>query len=289
MATLRLWVSATRPKTLFASIAPILIGISFALSEGYCHGTILLLSLIEALLIQISTNFANDYFDALKGADTPERKGPSRLMASGLVSSVEMKRALLALFTATALVGCLLSYYGGPIIALLTGISLILALLYTAGPYPLAYVGLGDVFVFVFFGLIATSATYYLQTKVLTPEVFFAGIIPGSLSTAILAINNLRDIDEDRAANKKTLAVRFGEKFTKWEFMILIALSYGVALGFCFFYPTTLLSLITLPYAMWLCKKVLHNTDKLELNICLFETGKLLFYTTLLFSIGKML
>lgn len=225
MKTLALWIIASRPKTWVASISPVLLGTALAYAQGQFNILLFLLTLATSMGIQITTNFANDYFDFLKGADTASRKGPLRITQAGLVSPRQMKRMVLIALAITAFSGCTLVAYGGLIISCLLALSLLFAILYTGGPAPLAYLGLGELFVFVFFGLAATGGTYFLQTGSWNLESFIAGIAPGALSTALLVLNNLRDIEEDRAARKKTLIVRFGSRFGQVEYCFCLLLS----------------------------------------------------------------
>jgi len=222
------WISATRPKTLPAGAVPVVVASALAYHAEAFNPLRALLCLLVALSIQIGTNFANDLFDHLKGADTPDRIGPTRLTATGQVSTSAMAWATAAALSVALICGILLSIHGGWIILALGIVSIALALGYTAGPVPLAYVGLGDIFVLVFFGLIATIATYWLQTSQISPVVVAYGFALGALSTAILAVNNLRDVDTDAKAGKKTLGVRFGKQFLRIEYALCIAAAYAM-------------------------------------------------------------
>ncbi len=223
--SIALWVQAARPKTIAASLCPVLIGGSLALQEHSTNPLLFLFTLLTALGIQISTNLANDYFDFLKGADNKHRIGPQRITAAGLVSPATMRLAVLASFTLTALLSIPLIIQGGAAMSLLICLSLLLGYAYTGGPYPLAYLGLGDLFVLIFFGPCATLGTYFLQTghAALLPALL--GLPAGLISTAILAANNLRDVESDRAAHKKTLCVRFGRTIGKWEYALSLSLA----------------------------------------------------------------
>lgn len=291
MHALRIWIRAARPKTLIAGISPVLIGTVIALSDGVFHVMIFLLTLFTALGIQMETNFVNDYFDFLKGADTKERKGPLRVMQAGLVSPKKMKRAILIILALTFLLGCTLVYHGGIVIACLLILSLLLAFAYTTGPYPLAYLGLGDLFVFVFFGPIAVFFTYYLQTQHFSKEALIAGLSPGCLSMAILIANNVRDIEEDKKAHKKTLPARFGKIFGKIQYLLAIFLALIPILFFYQTHPFSLLTFLIFIPAFPMMKVMLdeksHNAA--VLNDLFFNTGKLLWIFTLLFCIGWML
>ena len=190
------------------------------------------MTLITALCIQIGTNFANDYYDCLKGADTSTRIGPRRMTQAGLISLSKMKLATFLTFSCVALLSFYLTARGGPVFTLLTTLSIACGILYTGGPKPLAYLGLGELFVLFFFGPIATAGAAYLQTLTFSWEAVVLGFTPGLLSTAVLVINNLRDIENDRRAGKKTLAVRYGKRFTQYEYTILIALGCLLPLAY---------------------------------------------------------
>jgi 1,4-dihydroxy-2-naphthoate octaprenyltransferase len=201
-------------------------------------------ALVGALLIQIATNLANDYFDNARGADTEERVGPVRVTAAGLVPPAAVKRAMLATLAAAFLVGVYLVTVGGWPVVVIGLVSLVLAVAYTGGPYPLAYNGLGDVFVFVFFGLVAVAGTYYVQALSFPAEAWWLGAGTGALSTAILVVNNLRDLATDAKVGKRTLAVRLGRRSTQFEFLFLLALAAAVPpAGMALFgWPATVLA-----------------------------------------------
>ncbi len=279
---------ATRPKTLIASLSPICIGTAMAYAGGSFHFWVFLFTLLTGLGIQISTNFANDLFDYLKGADTKQRKGPIRVTASGLMKVAEMKWATFFLISVTALFGSILVIRGGLLIAILIAFALLLSLAYTAGPFPLAYLGLAEFFILIFFGPVASGFTYYLQTSSLAPWPFFAGIAPGLISCSLLIINNLRDIDEDRQANKKTLVVRFGTRFGKWEYTLALLIACLIPLFFIN-KPLVLLTLICLAPAHLLSRAVFQNTDPYAYNPLLGKTGQLLTLYTFIFSLSYIL
>ena len=222
---LSIWLPALRPKTLPAAAAPVVMGTAIAHGEGAFHALAALAALSGALLIQIGTNFANDYFDFVKGADTSARLGPRRATAAGLASPAAMKRAFVLTFLATLPVAVYLIARGGVPIAVIGLLSIAAGVLYTGGPRPLGYLGLGDILVVVFFGPIAVAGTHYVQALEWSPTAIVAGLAPGLLSTGLLVVNNLRDVDTDRAAGKATLAVRFGRRFAKAEFALAIVIS----------------------------------------------------------------
>lgn len=229
--TLRIWLAAARPRTLAAAVAPVLVGSALAWREGAFVGTAALSCLTFALLIQIGTNFANDYYDYIQGADTAERVGPKRAVAAGWVSPAVMKRAMLAVFAAAFVTGLTLLPHGGwPLLAV--GVASILCgIAYTGGPYPLGYHGLGDLFVFLFFGLVAVGATYFVQAGELTVNALVLGAGVGLLAANILVVNNYRDVETDAKAGKRTLVVRWGRAYARAQF----AVSHLVALGVPFF------------------------------------------------------
>jgi len=216
------WIAACRPRTLPAAAAPVVVGAALAAHDGVFAAGPAALALVGALLLQIAANLANDYYDDVKGADGPDRLGPVRATAAGLVSRSAMRRAFIAVLAASTVVGAALVAIGGwPILAI--GVAGILcAVLYTGGPFPLAYLGLGEVFVFVFFGPVAVAGTYYVQSHTAPLSVVVAGIAPGLLSSAVLMVNNLRDVESDARASKKTLVVRFGRPFVRSLYVLAI-------------------------------------------------------------------
>jgi 1,4-dihydroxy-2-naphthoate octaprenyltransferase len=284
----QVWIHAARPKTLVTGISPALIGTTLAIGQGKFDLLLFLLTLCTGLCIQIGTNLCNDYFDFVKGADTAERKGFMRVTQAGLVTPAAMKRAIVALFTLAFLSGCYLIAQGGIGIAGMLAVYILLSILYTAGPYPLAYLGLGDLLVLFLYGPGATLITYYLQMGSLSKEAFFAGLSPGALSMAILTVNNVRDIEEDRVANKKTLVVRFGRRFGKGQFLFAILLSLLPLAVLYSTHPFCVLSALILLPALPLGLTMIKNQDPRQLNPLFGKTAKLLWLFTLLFCIGWM-
>jgi 1,4-dihydroxy-2-naphthoate octaprenyltransferase len=288
MGNIKLWIQAARPKTLWAAVSPVLIGLAMASKAGRLNLPAALATVITALLIQIATNFANDYYDFIKGADNEKRYGPQRLTQAELVKPQTMKKAFIITFLAAFLCGLYLVYVGGLPILLIGVFSILFGILYTGGPYPLGYNGLGELFVFIFFGPVAVGGTYYIHTQRVDSAVLLAGIAPGLISAAILVVNNLRDIKTDAGAGKKTLAVRFGARFTKMEYLLLLISSAlipfavfltaggGVYALFASFYI-----LLAIPAL----KKTFTKTGS-DLNEVLAETGRLLLIYSLIFSIG---
>lgn len=231
------WVLASRPKTLPAAVAPVIVGTALAYADRSFSLLPALAALAVALLLQIGVNLANDYFDFKKGIDTEDRLGPARVTQSGLIPPGRVKAAMDIVFAMTLLPGIYLVTRGGWPVLVIGGASIIAALAYSGGPYPLASHALGDLFVFVFFGLVAVCGTFYVQTLKLTPMVFLMGIVEGLLITAILVINNLRDIETDRRAGKHTLAVLIGTQSARAEYALLLAVAYTIPLllWFCNF------------------------------------------------------
>ncbi|MDX2064809.1 MAG: 1,4-dihydroxy-2-naphthoate polyprenyltransferase [Fimbriimonadaceae bacterium] len=219
------WLLAIRPKTLPASVVPVAVGSAVAFGEGKLALLPAGLALIGALLIQIASNLANDVFDFEKGADTAARLGPTRVTQAGLITPIAMKRALVGVIVAAMVVGLMLGAIGGWPVLWIGFFGLISAVAYTGGPYPLGYHGWGDFFVFLFFGLIAVAGTTYVQTLALSPIALIAGVPVGLLCTNILVVNNVRDVDTDRAAGKRTLVARFGRPFGVAEYAVNLGLS----------------------------------------------------------------
>ncbi len=222
------WIMATRPKTLPAAAAPVLVGGGLAALRGGFAAGPAAAALVGALLIQVATNLANDYYDFVRGGDTDERVGPTRVTQAGLISPRTVQRAMVLTLLAALGVGVYLASVGGWPIVVIGLASLVCAVAYTGGPFPLAYHGLGDVFVFVFFGLVAVTGTVWVQTLTWSAEALWAGAGIGALSTAILVVNNLRDIPTDRQAGKNTLAVRLGVQGSRIQYLALLALGAAV-------------------------------------------------------------
>lgn len=264
----RVWLMAARPRTLAASIAPVLVGTAAAAGVGRLDALDALLALLSSVAIQIGTNFANDYSDWKRGADA-ERVGPQRVTQSGLVQPAQVKRAAwIAFGVAMALGVALAARSGWPIVAI--GIASIASgWLYTGGPWPLGYHGLGDVWVFVFFGLVATCGTAWAQALAVPPNAWLAGVAMGALSTAILVVNNLRDRETDAKVGKNTLAVKLGARATRVEYVALLALAFGLCLALGRPWP-----LLALPLAVPPLRRVFMS-DGAALNPALGETARL--------------
>jgi 1,4-dihydroxy-2-naphthoate polyprenyltransferase len=289
---LAVWCSAARLRTLPASVAPVLIGVVLAYSDGLGHAPAAIAALFGAVLIQIGTNYANDYFDFVKGADTAERQGPRRAVQSGLVSPEAMRRATILVFGLAVLVGLYLAWRGGWPIVVVGVASIACGVLYTGGPFPLGYRGLGDVFVLLFFGPVAVAGTYWVQALELGWLPILAGLGPGLISTAILAVNNLRDRQTDAKAGKRTLAVRLGARFTRIEYTACIVVACLLPVGFLaagIAGTTILLPLAALVVAIPVNHTVWTETDGPTLNGALADTGRLLMLYAVLFCIGWVL
>lgn len=230
MTQFQIWFEAMRPKTLPAAVAPVFLGSGLAYADGDFHFLAAMICLLFALLVQIGTNFANDYLDGIKGTDTKERIGPVRAVATGLIAPEVMKRVTILVLAVAFCVGLSLIAFGGWWLLVVGVASVLCAWLYTGGPYPLAYNGLGDLFVLLFFGFIAVACTYYVQVGHMSDAAYLLGLGCGLLVNNILVVNNYRDEVEDRVANKRTLVVRLGRPFARMQYLIS-ALIAGSVLG----------------------------------------------------------
>lgn len=283
------WLMAMRPHTLPVSIGPVLVGTAVAFVEGRFRLGPSLAAAAGALLLQIGSNLANDVFDFEKGADTADRIGPPRAAQLGLLSPLELKRGMFVAFALATLVGVYLSLVAGPAIVVIGLVSIAVAIAYTGGPWPLGYHGLGDVAVFVFFGLVAVVGTTWVQTGALPMLAWIAAIPVGSLATAILVVNNLRDIETDRVVGKRTLAVVLGRSGARAEWAVLVGSAYlltwlpGFLLGA---WPWVLLPWLTVPRAISLWRVVGRSESGPELNAALAGTAQLGVMFSLLFAIG---
>lgn len=286
------WLMAIRPKTLPAAVAPVVVGTALAWADGVFVLLPAVAALVAALLIQIGTNLANDYFDYVQGADVTGRKGPVRVAQSGLISLPHLRIGMAIIFSLAALVGVYLIAVGGWPILVVGVASLVSAVAYTGGPFPIGYHGLGDLFVFVFFGLAAVCGTYYVQALSLTPGALLAAVPIGALTTAILVVNNLRDIDTDRRTGKRTLAVMIGPRATRLEYLVLLVVAYAVPVLLWvsdWATPWVLLPLLTIPLTVSLARTLYQTVDGAPLNKALAGTANLDLLFSILFSIGLML
>ncbi|MDQ3265210.1 MAG: 1,4-dihydroxy-2-naphthoate polyprenyltransferase [Myxococcota bacterium] len=289
--SLKTWLLAIRPRTLTAAIVPVMIGSALAFGDGRGQWLPAVAALLGALLIQIGTNLTNDYYDFKKGADTHERLGPVRVTQAGLISPQTVLLAAVASFAAALVIGLYLVAVAGWPVVLIGMASLLSGYAYTGGPYPLAYNGLGDVFVFVFFGFVAVGGTYFVQALGLPPKALLAAVPVGALGTAILVVNNLRDATTDVKAGKRTLIVRFGERAGRGEYLACLALAFGTPLvlrllgweGWA-----VLLPLAAAPFAVAPLRRVLQQRGA-ALNPGLGETAKLQLVFGALFAAGLYL
>ncbi|MCS6853246.1 MAG: 1,4-dihydroxy-2-naphthoate polyprenyltransferase [Elioraea sp.] len=286
------WFYAARVRTLPASVAPVVMGIALAAGDGLAHSASALAALLGALLIQIGTNFANDYSDFANGVDHAAAGGRRRVLPEGLVTPRQMLAATVLSFGLAVLIGLFLVARGGWPIAIVGLASILAGVLYTGGPAPYGYRGLGEVFVLIFFGPVAVAGTYYVQALAIDWRPIVAGLGPGFISVAILAVNNLRDIDNDRARGKRTLAVMFGRGFARGE--IVAAAGLAAALPAVFVLagaasPALFAASLVLPAALPTLRLVLTREDEATLDACVGRTGKLLVLYAGLFSLGWLL
>jgi 1,4-dihydroxy-2-naphthoate polyprenyltransferase len=286
---LRLWWMAARPRTLPAAVAPVLVGTALAATEGTFYGLRFLAALLGALFIQIGTNLSNDYSDARRGADTEDRLGPVRVTAGGLVPPRQVLVATYVAFGLAVLVGIYLILTAGWQLLLVGAASILAGVLYTGGPRPYGYEGLGELFVFLFFGVVAVTGSYFVQVERVSPEALMLAVPVGLLAAAILVVNNVRDLETDRRAGKRTLAVRLGREPSRQLYAAMLTVAFITAplswplgdLG-----PGMLLPLITVPLAAPLVRTVATRTDGPALNQALGGTGMLQLTFCLLLALG---
>jgi 1,4-dihydroxy-2-naphthoate octaprenyltransferase len=287
----RTWIAAARPRTLPAAVVPVAVGTACARAAGGIAWGPALAALGGAIAIQIGANFANDVFDAEHGADGPDRIGPVRAVATGLVGAAAMKRAMIGAFAiATAFGAYLLAAAGWPVLVI--GLASIAAgIAYTGGPWPLGYHGLGDVFVLAFFGFVAVCGTAFVQLGHVPALAWWAALPVGALATAILVVNNVRDRASDARTGKRTLAVRFGRRAALVEYAALLAAAYAVPLSLAAAAgsPWRALPLITLPLALHRLRGVARAATGPEYNACLAATAQLLLVHGALFALGLAL
>lgn len=285
------WILASRPRTLPAALVPVMVGSALAIYQGVFFPVYSIVALLCSILIQIGTNFTNDLHDHLKGSDTKERKGPLRVLASGLISVKEMEWGIFLVFFTAFILGLYLVYSVGLVILWIGIFSIIAGLAYTAGPFPLAYNGLGDLFVFIFFGIVGTVGTYYLHAQQFTSLAFLVSLPVGALITNILIVNNYRDIEEDKSAGKNTLAVLLGREFSRYEYVFFILVSFFVPFFLHFKYDFNIwifLPYLTLPLAITLVKMI-YALNGTQLNKTLELSAKFSALYGLLLSIGIIL
>ncbi len=288
----RAWLLAIRPATLPAAVGPVLVGLGVAIGLGVFELLPALGALAVALLLQVASNLANDLFDFRAGADTEDRLGPPRAAALGLLDQREMVAGMAVVVGLAGLVGLYLVSVGGLVILVLGVLAVVSAFAYSGGPGPYGYHGLGEVFVFVFFGLVAVVGTTYLQTLTLEPLALAAAIPVGTLITAILVVNNLRDIDTDRKAGKQTLAVKLGPRGTVTEYDVLLLVAFAVPILLVLVGVASLavlLALLSAPLALTLLRVVHAGGDPRRLNPVLQGTARLSLAFSVLFAAGLAL
>lgn len=265
------WLIGARIKTLPAAISPVLIGTSYAEQITWINAA---LALIVALFLQIAVNYANDYSDGIKGTDQ-NRIGPIRLVASGLASAVAVRNAAYISFLIAAIAGSILSFNISMWLFIIGGISILAAWGYTGGKKPYGYIGFGELSVFVFFGLVATIGSYYIQSEELNWQIFLLSIPVGCLSCAVLVINNLRDLSNDKLVGKRTLAVLLGDKKTRNFYIILLVISQLVSISAAVIDIKMLFTLICIPMAVNVIKKIATGVESIELIPILGKTARL--------------
>ena len=283
-SSLGIWVDGARPRTLPAAIAPVLV--ATALAGDSFNPLTALLALIVSLALQIGVNYANDYSDGIRGTDN-DRIGPSRITAGGLAKPSQVKRAAFISFGAAAVAGLGLAITTSWWLIAVGAISIAAAWGYTGGKSPYGYMGLGELFVFIFFGLVATVGTFYVQAEEITGESILAGTIVGSLACAILVINNVRDRAKDEVVGKRTLAVRLGDKNSRILYSFLVTAPYLLTAGFGT--PWTLLTLLTLPMTISILKALWSGIQGAELIALLGKTGKLQMFFSLALSLALII
>jgi 1,4-dihydroxy-2-naphthoate polyprenyltransferase len=288
--TLRLWLVAARPRTLPAAIAPVLVGTALAGAEDVFRPLPFLAALVASVFIQIGTNLSNDYSDARRGADTEDRLGPVRVTAGGLMPPKRVLVGTYIAFGVAVAAGLYLAAVAGWQLLVVGAASILAGVLYTGGPRPYGYEGLGELFVFVFFGVVAVAGSYFVQTEELRWEAFALAVPVGLLAAAILVVNNVRDIDTDRRAGKRTLAVKLGRARARKLFVAMVVASFASLAGLAAaLSPWVLLALASLPLAPPLIRTVASRTDGAALNRALAGTGRLLALFSLLLAAGVLL
>ena len=282
---------AARPKTLAGAATPVLLGCALAYADGLFQPLPALLCFLFAFLMQIDANFINDYFDYLKGSDREDRLGPERACAQGWITLDAMKRGMVATTLAACLTGLLLLFYGGPEMIPVGLLCVLFAFLYTAGPYPLAYHGWGDVLVLVFFGFVPVGCTYYVMSHRWTPEVTVASLACGLIIDTLLMVNNYRDREQDALSGKKTIVVRWGEQAGKWLYLLLGLSASWLCLSFAAtgqVWAALLPQIYLLPHFLTWQRMVRIHHGK-ELNSILGETSRNMLLFGLLLALGLVL
>lgn len=285
------WLLASRPKTLPAAVSPVIIGCAVAFAEHSFRFGPSFAAFLGALLLQIGANLANDVFDFEKGADQHNRLGPMRVTQAGLFSPNEVKTGMWITFALAAVCGIYMTLVSGWFILLIGLLAILAAITYTGGPFPYGYKGLGELFVFIFFGFAAVCGTYYAQTKTISQLAVLSSIPVGLLIVAILVVNNVRDYESDKAANKRTLAVRFGLEWARQEFVSIVILAFVIVVLLSISdiaTPWLLLTWLSLPLVFSTSSSILNQRGKI-LNKTLAGTGQLTLVFSLLYAVGLML
>jgi 1,4-dihydroxy-2-naphthoate polyprenyltransferase len=288
---MRIWLMAARLRTLPAAVAPVLVGTALSWTERDLRVLGFVFALLGALFIQVGTNLSNDYSDARRGADTEDRLGPVRVTAGGLVPPRRVLVATYVSFGLAVLCGVYLIALAGPELLLIGAASILAGVLYTGGPRPYGYEGLGEVFVFLFFGVVAVTGSYYVQAERLEWEAFALAVPVGLLAAAILVVNNVRDLETDRRAGKRTLAVRLGRERTRAMYAGMLLLTYAslVPIALAGDLEWVLLGLLSAPLAVALVRTVRSHADGPTLNAALARTGLLQLVFCVLTSAGLLL
>jgi 1,4-dihydroxy-2-naphthoate octaprenyltransferase len=286
LSVLQIWWLAIRPKTLLAAIGPVLVGWGIGLGESNFRWAAAFAALFGAVAIQIGTNLINDVVDFTKGADTETRQGPVRVTQTGMLSAKQVWRGAIFSFSLATLAGIYLIYVGGLPILVIGVASILAGIAYSAGPYPLAYVGLADLFVMVFFGFIAVGGTTYVTSGALPEATWLGALGVGAMVTAILVVNNIRDIEDDRAAGRRNIPVAFGRKAGEWEYGVLLLSAYlapvaAALLGYAHW--IVIITFLSLPFALRLYRTIRGGAQGAALNPILGQTAQLgLQYSALL-------
>ncbi|RJP52195.1 MAG: 1,4-dihydroxy-2-naphthoate polyprenyltransferase [Anaerolineaceae bacterium] len=287
----QIWWLAIRPKTLPAAASGVVMGCALAWRDGSFQPLPALAALVVALLLQIGSNVANDVFDFERGADTSERQGPLRVTQAGLLTPAQVKFGMWVIFGLAALCGLYLTFLRGWVVVAIGLAAILSAIAYTGGPFPLGYYGLGDIFVFIFFGVAAVTGTYFVQVGTVSVAAWWMSVPVGLIITAILVVNNLRDIESDKQAGKRTLAVRLGERGTRVEYAMCMVTAYLIlpALVVTKIVPAwSMLAWFSIPLA-WKTWRVVATQNGRPLNAALAGTGKIALLFSLLFWAGMFL
>jgi len=291
ISRLQVWMLASRPKTLPAAASGVVTGTALALRDGHFRLGPALAALFVALLLQIGSNLANDVYDYERGADAGERHGPMRVTQAQLLTPGQVKLGMWVVFVLSALLGLYLAFMAGWVVILIGLAAILSAIAYTGGPFPLGYYGLGDLFVFLFFGVAAVAGTYFVQAGSVSLQAWWMSLPIGWLIVDILVVNNLRDINADRAAGKHTLAVRLGEQGARMQYIVLLAASFLILPALAFFgvLPwTALMAWLSLPLG-WRTWRVVQEQAGRPLNEALAGTGQTTLVYSLLFFVGMLL